>query len=105
MSLTINTNIKNDTKNGYLADAKNVKGIYQTVKEYSDMLALPEGTIVEGSHVYVASEGILYKYTNAAWEIEYATYSAGDGITFREDPDTGTIAISYDVELSDSVKW
>lgn len=74
MALNINTNLTNNL-NGYLLDAKNVKGTYVVVEEYSDLADLPEACLVEGTLAYVQSDtnydlnSSLYRYKgNADWE-------------------------------------
>lgn len=62
MAINIPTNITNSL-DGYLLDAKNVKGTYVVVNNYSDLANLPNATIVNGSLAYCQNS--------------YSTYSAG----------------------------
>ena len=55
MAINIPTNITNSL-NGYLMDAKNVKGSYVVVNDYSELENLPETTIVEGSLAYCKND-------------------------------------------------
>jgi len=69
MALTINTNIKNDV-DGYLLDAKNIKGTYVVVENYSDLANLPSATVVIGSLAYVSNDNDFWQYkgSNSGWE-------------------------------------
>jgi hypothetical protein len=68
MALTVNTNIVNDT-NGYLLDAKNVKGGYIVVANTTERNGLPAATIVNGSLCYCTGDSKTYRYNGStkAW--------------------------------------
>lgn len=66
MSLTVNTNIINDTDQ-YLLDAKNVKGGYVVVGDTTERDGLPTATIVEGSLCYCQADDTFYIYHEGAW--------------------------------------
>jgi len=70
MALTINTNIINDADQ-YLLDAKNVKGTYVVVNDYSELANLPSATVVNGSLAYCVNS---YTDTNVNPNV---TYNAG----------------------------
>lgn len=55
MALNINTNITNNL-DGYLLDAKNVKGGFVVVEDWSDVESLPSSTKVTGSLIYVVGD-------------------------------------------------
>lgn len=67
MAITLNTNIKNDT-DGYLLDAKNVKGGYLIADNLDNLKGLKLSTIVEGSLAYVKNENKFYMYNGTAWQ-------------------------------------
>ena len=52
MALTINTNIKNDA-DGYLIDAKNVKGGFIVVEDFDALATIPSACKVEGTLAYI----------------------------------------------------
>lgn len=62
MALTINTKIVNDA-DGYLLDAKNVKGSYITVATADELETLLEYdlTVIPGTRVYVKETELLYE--------------------------------------------
>ena len=75
MALNINTNITNNY-DGYLLDAKNVRGTYAVVQNYSALSNIPPATVVEGSLAFCqADETILsvtyeagfYQYDGTSW--------------------------------------
>ncbi len=73
MAFIVNTNIENQT-NGYLLDAKNVKGGYLVVDSTDDLTSLPEATIVEGSLCYCTADSKFYQYNGTSWpEKEFGT--------------------------------
>lgn len=71
MALNINTNITNNL-DGYLLDAKNVKGTYVVVSNYSELANLPSACVVEGTLAYCQNdysehlEG-FYQYNGSTW--------------------------------------
>ena len=65
MSLNLNFNLTNNL-DGYLADAKNIKGTYVVVEYPEDLENLPEATIVAGSLAYVTYNSSFYIY-NGGW--------------------------------------
>lgn len=71
MALNINTNITNNL-DGYLLDAKNVKGTYVVVARYSDLANLPSSCVVKGTLAYCQNdysehlEG-FYQYNGSTW--------------------------------------
>lgn len=68
MALRINTHIQNDV-DGYLLDARNVKGGYVVVSGVGQDLKenLPVKTKVEGTLVYDAAEKKSYRWSGTAW--------------------------------------
>lgn len=68
MPLTVNTNIRNDT-DGYLTDAKFVKGTYVVVSgiDHDVKEELPSGTKIKGTIVYDASKDKEYRWKGTAW--------------------------------------
>lgn len=78
MAITMNTNFVNDT-DGYLLDAKNVKGGYLIADSLDNLKGLKLSTIVEGSLAYVKNENKFYMYDGAAWQEK--TFSSGSDIT------------------------
>lgn len=72
MALNINTNITNNL-DGYLLDAKNVKGTYVVVADYSELANLPSACVVNGTLVYCQSDYSIYgagfyQYNGSIWE-------------------------------------
>lgn len=72
MALNINTNITNNL-DGYLLDAKNIKGSYVVVADYSELANLPSACVVEGTLVYCQSDYSIYgagfyQYNGSIWE-------------------------------------
>lgn len=82
MSLNINTKLTNNL-DGHLIDAKNVKGTYVVVSNYSELANLPAATIVEGTLVFCQSDITIsdveylagfYQYHNSQWEeVQFGT--------------------------------
>lgn len=77
MSLNINTNLTNNLT-GYLLDAKNVKGGFIVVSDYSALTNLPSAVIIDGVLVYCQSNITIsgteyaagfYQYNNNAWNL------------------------------------
>lgn len=73
MALNINTKLTNNL-DGYLLDAKNVKGTYVVVADYSELSNLPASCVVVGSLAYCQSdysthEAGFYQYTGSGWEV------------------------------------
>lgn len=66
MAYIVNTNIENQT-NGYLLDAKNVKGGYIVVNSTTERDSLPAATIVNGSLCYCTADSKFYKYNGSTW--------------------------------------
>ena len=82
MALNINTNLTNNL-DGYLVDAKNVKGTYVVVNNYSDLANLPSACVVNGTLAYCQSdysthEAGFYQYTGNGWEV--ADLGGGGGV-------------------------
>lgn len=67
MAITLNTNIKNDT-NGYLLDAKNVKGGYLSVDTLANLQSFSLGTKEAGSFAYVRENSKFYIYNGTSWQ-------------------------------------
>lgn len=68
MAYIVNTNIENQTKNGYLLDAKNVKGTFVVVADTTEMNALKTlSTIIDGSLCYNQADQLFYQYNNNEW--------------------------------------
>ena len=70
-----------NTMTQYVADAKNIKGTYVVVNDYSDLASLPVATIVEGSLAYCVNSYTdtsvtpnvtynigFYQYNGLSWE-------------------------------------
>lgn len=78
MAYIVNTNIENQT-NGYLLDAKSVKGSYIVTASTTTRDALPVATIMKGTLCFCQSPGKFYQYngtdgtnTSANWkEVEF----------------------------------
>lgn len=77
MALNINTNITNNL-DGYLLDAKNVKGTYVVVSNYSELANLPSACVVEGTLAYCQYATVyeatdyqdgFYIYKNSSWTV------------------------------------
>lgn len=105
MALNINTNLTNNY-NEYLLDAKNVKGTYVVVPNYSELSALPSATVVSGSLAYCQSavtiNGItypigFYQYDGSAW----SKTNIGEGVSVVANPQT---PIGASVVQLDSLK-
>ena len=61
-----------NTLNEYVADAKNIKGTYVVVNDYSELASLPAATVVEGSlaycqNLYISYEAGFYQYDGSNW--------------------------------------
>ena len=67
MALNINTKLTNNL-DGYLIDAKNVKGTYVVVTNYSDLANLPSACVVKGTLAYVSNDGIDATENNGFWQ-------------------------------------
>lgn len=107
MAYIVNTNIENQT-NGYLLDAKNVKGGFVVVSSVEEMNSLPAATIVKGSLCYCTgntNEGAkFYQYNGTTWEekkfgaVDAATESA---LGLVKSSTTGTTANrDYNVQVN-----
>lgn len=82
MPITVNTNFINQSDQ-YLLDAKNVKGTYVVVENYSALASLPPATTINGSLAYcqapvtvssVTYTAGFYQYDGSAWnKIDYVT--------------------------------
>lgn len=70
MALNINTNITNNL-DGYLLDAKNVKGGFVVVANFSELANLPSACVVNGTLAYVSeiAGGMkgFYQYDGSSW--------------------------------------
>lgn len=77
MSLIVNTNMRNDT-DGYLTDAKFVKGTYVIVSgiDHDVKEELPSGTKVKGTIVYDANVDKEYRWNGTNW-VEEKTGGSG----------------------------
>ena len=58
-----------NTLNGYVADAKNIKGTYVVVEDTEALSALPTATLVEGTMAYNQEDTNLYLYDGTNWDI------------------------------------
>ena len=67
MAITLNTNIKNDT-DGYLLDAKNVKGGYLSVDTLANLQSFSLNTKEAGSFAYVRENSKFYIYNGTSWQ-------------------------------------
>ena len=67
MAITINTNFVNDT-DGYLLDAKNVKGGYLSVDTLANLQSFSLGTKEAGSFAYVRENSKFYIYNSTSWQ-------------------------------------
>ena len=67
MAITLNTNIKNDT-DGYLLDAKNVKGGYLSVDTLANLQSFSLSTKEAGSFAYVRENSKFYIYNGVSWQ-------------------------------------
>lgn len=67
MAITLNTNIKNDT-DGYLLDAKNVKGGYLSVDTLANLQSFSLNTKEAGSFAYVRENSKFYTYNGTSWQ-------------------------------------
>lgn len=56
------------TVNGFVTEARWVKGTYVAVNTVADRDAIPCGCRVDGTRVYVASENREYRWQNKNWE-------------------------------------
>lgn len=56
------------TVNGFVTEARWVKGTYVAVNTVADRDAIPFGCRVDGTRVYVATENREYRWLNKAWE-------------------------------------
>ena len=65
MAITLNTNIKNDT-DGYLLDAKNVKGGYLSVDTLANLQSFSLSTKEAGSFAYVRENSKFYIYNGTS---------------------------------------
>lgn len=68
MALIVNTNIKNDA-NGYVTDAKFIKGGYIALSGIGDDVKenIPEATLMVGTKVYDANVQKTYRFDGTAW--------------------------------------
>jgi hypothetical protein len=82
MAYIVNTNIENQT-NGYLLDAKSVKGSYIVTASTTTRNALPVATIMKGTLCFCQDDGKFYQYngtdgTNTASNWKEASFGAGN---------------------------
>lgn len=64
--ITVNATLKN-VADGYLLDAKSVKGGYGVVAAFADLASLPNATITAGSLYYCTGDSKFYQYNDGAW--------------------------------------
>lgn len=62
MAYIVNTKIENQT-NGYLLDAKNIKGGYIVVASIAGRNGLPSATIMNGTLCFCQADSKFYQYT------------------------------------------
>ena len=69
MALTVNTNMKNDA-DGYLTDAKFIKGTYVVVGTIAERDSLYSSTAIPGTLCYVTKNNKTYRKTANGWTEE-----------------------------------
>lgn len=99
MSFSLNTTILNNTKSGYLFDGIRVKGAYSVVLTYADLADFPREALMEGTHVFVVSEGKSYYYVNDTWKPVEFVFSSTTNVLVEYNEETGQYVISRAASL------
>ena len=105
MALTVNTNMKNDA-DGYLTDAKFIKGTYVVVNTTDERDNLYSSTAIPGTLCHVTENNKTYRKTADGWAEENKVDRADiENVIYYEDgeePDVDEVVLMSEFEAANN---